>query len=131
MKKPSTPTAALTTAAAVMAALLSALQPASAAAAPAAAPSAPTPAPTAPAAAHVYRGEIAGVACAACSKKVKASLEKLPGVTSIKVTPTEQTGIAKLEIASTSPEITKAAAIKALGKEANAYTILTLEESKK
>ena len=61
---------------------------------------------------------------------MKTSLEKLPGVTSIKVLPTEQTGIAKLEISSTSTDITKASAIKALGKEADAYTILTLEEAK-
>ncbi|MDB6069223.1 MAG: heavy-metal-associated protein [Verrucomicrobiales bacterium] len=129
MKKPAVPTFAFTTATALLATLLCSLQPTLAAPS-AAAPASP---PTAPAAAgsHVYRGEIAGVACAACSKKVKASLEKLPGVTSIKVIPTEQTGIAKLEIASTSPEITKAAAIKALGKSADAYTILTLEESKK
>ena len=79
---------------------------------------------------HVYKGEIAGISCAACSKKVKASLEKLPGVTSIKVVPGGESGIAKLEIASTSPDITKASAIKALGKAAEDYTIITLEETK-
>ena len=80
--------------------------------------------------AHVYKGEIAGVACAACSKKVKASLEKLPGVTSVKLTPGGESGIAKIEIASTSSGITKEAAIKALGKEAEDYTILTIDEAK-
>ena len=80
--------------------------------------------------AHLYKGEIARVACAACSKKVKASLEKLPGVTSIKLIPGGESGIAKIEIASTSADITKATAIKALGKEAEDYTIITLEEAK-
>ena len=79
---------------------------------------------------HVYKGEIAGVACAACSKKVKASLEKLPGVTSVKLIPGGESGIAKIEIASTSGDITKASAIKALGKDAEDYTIILLEEAK-
>ena len=83
-----------------------------------------------PPSAHVYKGEIAGVVCAACSKKVKASLEKLPGVTSIKLIPGGESGIAKIVIASTSADITKATAIKALGKDAEDYTIITLEETK-
>ena len=80
--------------------------------------------------AHLYKGEIAGIACAACSKKVKSSLEKLPGVTSIKVVPGGESGVAKLEISSTSPDITKDTAIKALGKAADEYTILKLEVAK-
>jgi HME family heavy-metal exporter len=52
-----------------------------------------TPAP------HLYKGEIAGVSCAACSKKIKTSLEKLPGVTAVKLTATETAGVAKIEIA--------------------------------
>lgn len=83
-----------------------------------------TPAP------HLYKGEIAGVSCAACSKKIKISLEKLPGVTSVKLTATETAGVAKIEIASTSAEITKATAIKALGKAADDYTVISLEEEK-
>jgi uncharacterized membrane protein YkoI len=77
---------------------------------------------------HLYKGEIAGVSCAACSKKIKKSLE--PGVTSIKLIPGEASGVAKIEIASTSAEITKASAIKALGKSAEEYTIITLDEAK-
>ena len=83
-----------------------------------------------PPAPHLYKGEVAGVACAACSKKVKASLEKLPGVTSVKLTPAGTAGVAKIEIASSSADITKAAAIQALGKAADDYTIITLEEAK-
>jgi copper chaperone CopZ len=79
---------------------------------------------------HLYKGEIAGVSCAACSKKIKKSLGQLPGVTSIKLLPAEASGVAKIEIASTSAEITKASAIKALGKSAEEYTIITLDEAK-
>ena len=79
---------------------------------------------------HLYKGEIAGVACAACGKKVKASLEKLPGVTSVKLTPGGDSGIAKIELSSTSPDITKASAIAALGKAAEDYTLINLDEVK-
>ncbi len=44
--------------------------------------------------------------------------------------PAEASGVAKIEIASTSAEITKASAIKALGKSAEEYTIIALEEAK-
>ncbi len=90
----------------------------------------PGPAAAGPPAVHQYHGTIEGVACAACSKKINTSLEKLPGVTSIKLVPNAESGIAKVEIVSTSEAITKDAAIKALGKEAENYTILTLEETK-
>ena len=80
-----------------------------------------------------YRGEITGVACAACSKHVKTALEKLPGVSSVKVKTTETEGLAKIEITSTSDKITKESAIVALGKEAESYKImkLDLEKAKK
>lgn len=79
------------------------------------------PAPT-----YEYQGEIMGVACAACSKKVKTSLQKLPGVSAVKVTATETSGLAKLEITSTSADITKESAILALGEEASSYQIQSL-----
>ncbi len=86
-----------------------------------------------PAPSYDYKGEIMGVACAACSKKVKNSLQKMPGVSAVKVTATETSGLAKLEITSTSADITKESAILALGKEASSYQIqsLTRSESKK
>lgn len=81
------------------------------------------PAPT-----YQYKGEIAGVVCAACSKKVKTSLEKLPGVSTVKITPSETSGLAKLQIVSTSPQITKESATLALGKDADSYQIQSLEK---
>lgn len=78
---------------------------------------------------YQYNGEITGVACAACSKKVKNSLQKLPGVTTVKVTASGTSGVAKLEITSTSGDITKESAILALGKEAASYQITTLAKA--
>jgi copper chaperone CopZ len=73
-----------------------------------------------------YKGEILGVACAACSKQVRTALLKLPGVTQVKVVPTATSGLATLEIMSTSDGITKDSAILALGKRAEDYQIQKL-----
>jgi copper chaperone CopZ len=75
---------------------------------------------------YQYKGGITGVACAACSKHVKTALQKLPGVTALKVVPTETSGLATIEITSTSPDITKESAILALGQQADAYQIQKL-----
>jgi len=93
----------------------------------------PAPAPAPAALNYQYKGGIAGVACAACSKHVKTALQKLPGVTSLKVVPTGTSGLATIEITSTSPDITKESAILALGKQADAYQIqkLSREDSKR
>ena len=74
-----------------------------------------------------YKGEITGVSCAACSKHVKTALEKLPGVSSVKVTITQTEGLAKFELTSTSEKITKESAITALGKDAESYQIQKLQ----
>ena len=74
-----------------------------------------------------YKGEITGVSCAACSKHVKTALEKLPGVSSVKVIITQTEGLAKLEINSTSEKITKETATAALGKDAKSYQIQELQ----
>ena len=77
-----------------------------------------------------YKGEILGVACAACSKQVRTALLTLPGVTQVKVVPTATAGLATLEITSTCDGITKESAIRSLGKRAEDYQIqkLTREE---
>lgn len=82
-----------------------------------------------PAPAYQYTGGISGVVCAACSKKVKASLQKLPGVTSVRITADKQPGLAKVEIVSASPAITEELAIKALGKDADAYHLQSLKRA--
>lgn len=90
---------------------------------------APAPGPATPA--YTYTGEILGVACSACSRNVKAKLEKMPGVTSVKVVPGKPAGTAGLEIISTSPDLTKDTAVKALGKYADAYQVQSLRQAPK
>lgn len=78
--------------------------------------------------AYTYQGEISGVVCSACSKKVKASLTKIEGVKSVKITPSGDTGVAKLEIVCTKPDLTKETAAKALGASAEFYPIKSLKK---
>ncbi|RYD36769.1 MAG: hypothetical protein EOP86_05115 [Verrucomicrobiaceae bacterium] len=87
------------------------------------------PAPAAPV--HTYIGEIQGVACAACCRTVKASLEKIPGVTKVKVIPGKPAGTARLEITASSPDLTKADAVKALGEHADDFQIQSLQRAGK
>lgn len=70
-----------------------------------------------------YEGEVSGVVCQVCSGKVKHSLEQLPGVKSVKLTPGKNPGTAKIRLDSTSKELNLDAAVKALGKDASSYTI--------
>ena len=76
---------------------------------------------------YKYTGEVAGVVCAACSGHVKTCLSKLEGVVSVKVLRPEKEGApARLEVVSTSPALTKEAAVKALGEQSKYYEIRSL-----
>lgn len=77
---------------------------------------------------YTYHGEVTGVVCSACSKKVKGALSALPGVKSVKILATDLPGQAKIEIVATSPDLSKAAAIKALGESAEYYQIRKLKK---
>lgn len=78
-----------------------------------------------------YEGEVAGVMCSACSNHVKGALSKLDGVTDVKITLSKGGSVPHLTITSTSPSITKEAAIKALGKQAQMYVIQSLKPAAK
>ena len=65
--------------------------------------------------------------CSACSNHVKGALSKLDGVTEIKITLGKEGSVPHLTITSTSPSITKEAAIKALGDKATMYVIQSLK----
>lgn len=80
---------------------------------------------------YTYRGEVAGVMCSACSNHVKEALNKLPGVTHVKITLGEKEGLPKLTVISTSPDITREAAVKALGDQAKMYDIRSLKRAEK
>lgn len=75
---------------------------------------------------YTYQGEIAGVMCSVCSGHVKEALGKLDGVTQVKITLGKEGSLPRLEIISTSPNLTKEAAIKALGSKAEDYQIHSL-----
>lgn len=77
---------------------------------------------------YTYRGEIAGVVCSACSKKVKAAFTKMEGVKEVKITPASEPGVAKLEIVCTKPDLSKETAAKALGSSAEFYPIKSLKK---
>ncbi len=80
--------------------------------------------------AYTYTGEVAGLYCSACSSIVKECLGKLDGVTSVKIMHGDKEGApAKLEVVSTSPALTRDAAVKALGEHAKSYDIRTLKRS--
>lgn len=72
---------------------------------------------------YTYEGRISGVFCSACSTKVKAALGKLPGVSKVKIIAAEELGVQSLKVQSTSPDLTKEAAIAALGESAKEFTI--------
>ena len=76
---------------------------------------------------YTYTGEVAGVVCSACSNHMKSCLAKLDGVTSVKVLRADKEGApAKLEAVSTSPSLTREAAVKALGEQTKFYDIRSL-----
>ena len=82
-------------------------------------------------ASYTYEGEIAGVVCSACSSHVKAALTKLDGVTDVKITLGKEGTVPHLTVVSTSPSLTKDAAVKALGTQAQMYIIQSLKLASK
>ena len=80
---------------------------------------------------YKYEGEVAGVVCAACSGHVKAALTKIDGVVSVKITLGKEGAVPHLEVVSTSPKLTREAAVKALGEESKMYDIRSLKLASK
>ena len=76
-----------------------------------------------------YEGEVAGVVCSACSGRVKGALTKLDGVKSVKITLGKDGALPRLVITSSSPSLTKEAAVKALGSDAQMYDIRSLKRA--
>lgn len=76
---------------------------------------------------YTYEGRISGVFCSACSAKVKAALGKLAGVSTVKIIAAEELGVQTLKVQSTALDLTKEAAIAALGESAKEFTIHQFE----
>jgi copper chaperone CopZ len=72
---------------------------------------------------YLYRGEVAGVMCSACSGRVKAALSQIQGVKEVKITLGKDGAPPQLKVVSTSPDLTQEAAVKALGEDAKMYHI--------
>ena len=75
-----------------------------------------------------YEGRIAGVVCSACSASVKEALMSINGVKDVRISISDDGSVPRLEITSTSPELTRAAAMKALGDSASHFQIQALEK---
>lgn len=75
-----------------------------------------------------YQGDVSGVVCNACADNVKKALMKLDGVQEVRITLNKEGGNPRLTIISKSPALTREAAVKALGKAAENYTICSLEK---
>ena len=78
---------------------------------------------------YCYQGEVAGVVCNACASNVKRALSKLEGVKEVRITLNKQGGNPRLTIISKSPAITREAAIRAMGKAAGHYEIISLNKT--
>ena len=68
----------------------------------------------------IYRGEVAGVFCNACSTKIKGALEKVRGVRAVKLTQSKTAGVANIEIKSTAG-MSAELATHALGEDAKLF----------
>lgn len=77
---------------------------------------------------YCYQGEVSGVVCSACAGNVKAALLKIEGVQEVKITLNKEGGNPRLTIFSNSPDLTREAAVKALGKAADHYDIRSLKK---
>jgi copper chaperone CopZ len=82
-------------------------------------------------AAHIYTGEITGVVCASCKAHVAAALtQKMPGIQNVDIERSDKPDTQKITITTTKGDVTKEAAVAALGELAASYQILSLEKKK-
>ncbi len=75
---------------------------------------------------QVYEGEVAGLFCSACSSHVKAALERIDGVESVKILAAPKGGLPRLRVTSRRP-LTRDQAVAALGDKAKLYDIRSLQ----
>lgn len=77
-----------------------------------------------------YTATVDGVSCSACREHVETALKKLPGVLAVSFAKGDTENSAKATFASSSGSLAKEDVIKALGKDAETYTVVNLEKSK-
>lgn len=76
---------------------------------------------------HHYRSEVAGMMCSACAAKVKAAFSSLEGVKTVKIKAGKDGAAPTVELVSSSEELTRADAVKALGEDAKTFVVQTFE----
>ena len=77
-----------------------------------------------------YTATVTGVVCSACKGHVEVALKKLPGVESVTFEKGEKEETQKAIFKSSSPTLAKDDVVKALGKDAETYTVVALDKAK-
>lgn len=77
-----------------------------------------------------YTATVTGVVCSACKGHVEAALKKLPGVESVTFEKGDKEETQKAIFKSSSATLAKDDVVKALGKDAETYTVVALDKSK-
>jgi copper chaperone CopZ len=77
-----------------------------------------------------YTATVTGVVCSACKAHVEVALKKLPGVESVTFEKGDKEETQKAIFKSSSPTLAKDDVVKALGKDAETYTVVALDKSK-
>jgi copper chaperone CopZ len=77
-----------------------------------------------------YTATVTGVVCSACKAHVESALKKLPGVESVTFEKGDKDETQKAIFKSSSATLAKDDVVKALGKDAETYTVVALDKSK-
>jgi copper chaperone CopZ len=77
-----------------------------------------------------YAATVSGVVCSACKAHVETALKKLPGVESVTFEKGDKDETVKASFQSSSATLAKDDVVKALGKDAESYTIVSFDKSK-
>ncbi len=76
-----------------------------------------------------YVGEISGLVCASCKAEVVAGLAKLPGVTSVEITPSNNPEIRRITINATREALTSEEVNQALDKVSKDFKVSKLAKA--
>lgn len=77
-----------------------------------------------------YTATVSGIVCSACKAHVETALKTLPGVESVTFEKADKDEAPKAIFKSSSPSLTKDDVVKALGKDAETYTVVALDKTK-
>ena len=72
---------------------------------------------------YVYEGAIVGVMCHVCAQTVKGAVEKVDGVTAVKIVRQAGDAVPRLRVEARRWDLTKAEIVKALGDDAKQFQL--------